>query len=91
MIFNKIYLINIILQTSFIDGESYTFTAISKVSSGFSTEELAELSKTLSTHWKRVKPGAILPSNIEWGKNKPDLWIEPESSIILQVKKIFFL
>lgn len=28
-----------------------------------------------------------MPPNIEWGKEKPDLWIEPESSVILQVKR----
>lgn len=27
-----------------------------------------------------------MPPNIEWGKEKPDLWIEPESSVIVQVK-----
>lgn len=32
-----------------------------------------------------------MPPNIEWGKEKPDLWIEPELSVILQVKTKFFL
>jgi len=40
----------------------------------------------LSSHWKRVYPGKM-PPNIEWGKEKPDLWIEPESSVIVQVKR----
>jgi len=42
----------------------------------------------LSSHWKRVYPG-VMPPNIEWGKEKPDLWIEPESSVIVQVKRTF--
>ncbi|XP_060868826.1 DNA ligase 4 isoform X1 [Metopolophium dirhodum] len=67
------------------DGESFKCSAISRVSSGFSTEELADLSRKLSSHWQRVYPGKM-PPNIEWGKEKPDLWIEPESSVIVQVK-----
>jgi len=33
-----------------------------------------------------------MPPNIEWGKEKPDLWIAPESSVIVQVKRtlLFF-
>lgn len=31
-----------------------------------------------------------MPPNIEWDKEKPDLWIEPESSVILQVKTLLF-
>ncbi|VVC30005.1 Hypothetical protein CINCED_3A019636 [Cinara cedri] len=67
------------------DDESIKCTAISRVSSGFSTEELAELSRKLKPHWKIVYPG-VMPPNIEWDKEKPDLWIEPELSVILQVK-----
>lgn len=70
-----------------LDGDSFKCIAISRVSSGFSTEELAELSRKLSPHWKRVYPG-VMPPNIEWDREKPDLWIEPPSSVILQVKKI---
>lgn len=33
----------------------------------------------------------MMPPNIEWGKEKPDLWIEPESSVIVQVKRTFLL
>lgn len=68
-----------------LDNESFKWTAISRVSSGFSIDELAELSRKLSSSWKRVYPGMV-PPNIDWGKEKPDLWIEPESSVILQVK-----
>ncbi|XP_025209212.1 DNA ligase 4 isoform X1 [Melanaphis sacchari] len=67
------------------DGESSKYSAISRVSSGFSTEELAGLSRQLSPHWKRFNL-KDMPPNIEWGKEKPDLWIEPESSVIIQVK-----
>lgn len=75
----------------FVDSESsFKCIAISRVSSGFSTEELAELSRKLFPHWKRVCPG-VMPHNIEWDKEKPDLWIEPESSVILQVKTKYTL
>lgn len=68
-----------------LEEDSFKCTAISRVSSGFSTEELAMLSQKLSPNWKRVYPG-VMPPNIEWDKEKPDLWIEPELSVILQVK-----
>jgi len=44
----------------------------------------------LSPHWKRFNP-KDMPPNIEWGKEKPDLWIEPESSVIVQVKRTLLL
>lgn len=69
-----------------IDGESLKCIAISRVSSGFSIEELDELSRKLSPYWKKAYPGKM-PPNIEWDKEKPDLWIEPESSVILEVKR----
>jgi len=53
-------------------------------------EELANLSVKLAPHWKRVGPD-IMPPNIEWDKEKPDLWIEPKLSVILQVKAALFL
>lgn len=80
----------IVYVKQFIDGELFKFTAISRVSSGFSTEELANLSRKLDPHWKRVYPKQI-PPNIEWGKEKPDLWIEPESSVIVQVKILLLI
>jgi len=44
----------------------------------------------LSPHWQRVYSGKM-PPNIEWGKEKPDLWIKPESSVIVQVKRKLLL
>ncbi|XP_050440237.1 DNA ligase 4 [Adelges cooleyi] len=61
------------------------FTSIGRVGSGCKMEELEDLSRTLATHWIKVKP-EIMPANINFNKEKPDLWIEPESSVILQIK-----
>lgn len=66
-------------------GENPTeFHSFGRVGSGCTQEELSELGAKLAPHWRRVKTG-IMPPNIIWTKEKPDLWIEPKNSIILQV------
>ncbi|XP_050525121.1 DNA ligase 4 [Daktulosphaira vitifoliae] len=61
------------------------FYSIGRVGSGCSDEELVELSNLLDPHWKQLKPGELIP-NIDWNKEKPDLWIDPKSSVLLQIK-----
>ncbi|CAH0388751.1 unnamed protein product [Bemisia tabaci] len=71
---------------SSIPGENPTeFHSFGRVGSGCTQEELSELGAKLAPHWRRVKTG-IMPPNIIWTKEIPDLWIEPKNSIILQVK-----
>lgn len=57
-----------------------------RVGSGYSVEELAELLEKLSPHWKPVK-GTEMPHGLVWTKERPDVWIEPQNSQILQVSK----
>lgn len=47
-------------------------------------DELAELGQKLSEHWNKCK-SKMPPAGLCWTKEKPDLWIEPTKSVILQV------
>ena len=58
-----------------------------QVGSGYSKKELSEFNQKLADHWKifdKKKPptNIILASGF---KEKPDAWIEPEHSRIVQV------
>ncbi|KAI5711248.1 hypothetical protein M8J75_015420 [Diaphorina citri] len=61
------------------------FVSAGKVGIGLSMEELVDLSQKMSPHWNRTRVGQ-LPDRIEWTREKPDLWIAPEHSYVLQVK-----
>lgn len=61
------------------------FYSVGRVGSGYSREELADLLQKLTPHWRTVKSG-FLPNGLHWTKEKPDVWIEPSKSQILQVK-----
>lgn len=52
-------------------------------------EELAELGKKLDQFWRKLKPGEH-PPGLKWTKEKPELWIEPRNSVILQVIPLIF-
>jgi hypothetical protein len=47
--------------------------------------ELTELIQKLSPHWQQVIPGQC-PPGLVWTKEKPDIWIAPQNSYILEVK-----
>ncbi len=64
--------------------EPCQFYSLTRVGSGFTDTELAELDQKLQAHWNRVKPNEK-PPRLQWTKEKPDLWIKPELSVILQV------
>nr|KAG5701196.1 hypothetical protein BaRGS_023305 [Batillaria attramentaria] len=69
-------------------GEPKVFHSFCKVGSGYSKKQLAEFNQRLADHWqvfdKRNPPDCIqLASGF---KEKPDAWIQPDKSCILQVK-----
>lgn len=66
-------------------GEPEIFHSVARVGSGYSMEELLELQLKLEPYWHHTVPGEMPPC-IEWTKEKPDLWIEPSKSFILEVK-----
>lgn len=71
------------------DGSHPTvFHSFCKVGSGYSKKELAEFNKKLAEHWKvfnkKNPPSSIILAS--GFKEKPDAYIEPENSCIVQIK-----
>lgn len=64
--------------------EPVEFHSVTRVGSGYSMYELTELIQRLLPHWQQVIPGQC-PSGLVWTKEKPDVWITPQNSYILEV------
>lgn len=79
--FNIFYLNNEMFLLGSTPTEFYSFA---KVANGFTNEELDLLVDKLKPHFKNVEKNKK-PEGIYWKKEKPDLWIEPRNSVILQV------
>ncbi|XP_014279240.1 DNA ligase 4 [Halyomorpha halys] len=62
-----------------------TFMSVARVSSGLSDSERAELTSKLNCHWKTFKRNDP-PSFLLLKREKPDVYIFPRCSKILQVK-----
>lgn len=71
-----------------VDGNPKKFYSMVRVGSGYSMDQLSELQMKLEPHWNKVNP-KDMPTGILWTKEKPDLWIEPSKSFILQVLIIY--
>ncbi|RZF41479.1 hypothetical protein LSTR_LSTR000193 [Laodelphax striatellus] len=67
-------------------GDPKEFLAVGRVGSGCTVGELEELGAKLAEHWNKTRAKAAQPRGLVWTKEKPDLWIEPSKSCILQVK-----
>ncbi|XP_050080411.1 DNA ligase 4-like [Anopheles maculipalpis] len=57
------------------------FVAVAKVSMGLSVAEWKQLNQSLQTHWRTEPIGGM-----HCGRTKPDVWIAPANSIVLQLK-----
>ncbi|XP_054278931.1 LOW QUALITY PROTEIN: DNA ligase 4 [Macrosteles quadrilineatus] len=66
-------------------GVPVVFESVTRVGSGCTLDELSELSRKLEPHWRRTKPGYVPPSHL-WTRERPELWLEPMDSVIVQVK-----
>lgn len=64
--------------------EPVEFHSVTRVGSGYSMYELTELIEKLLPHWQQVIPGQC-PPGLVWTKEKPDIWIAPQNSYILEV------
>lgn len=70
------------------DGTPQSFWSVAKVGSGYSLQELHELLAQLSSKWKVFNPKRppeklVLAQGL---KEKPDLYLEPCDSVVLQIK-----
>lgn len=61
------------------------FESVTRVGSGCTMDELEELGEKLKPFWQRLRTGDQ-PPGLKWTKEKPELWIKPSDSFILQVK-----
>ncbi|KAK9497557.1 hypothetical protein O3M35_004257 [Rhynocoris fuscipes] len=61
------------------------FSSLCRVGSGYSNLELNELLSKLNPNWCKFRPGKS-PPHLLLAREKPDVWIEPSKSHILQVK-----
>lgn len=66
-------------------GDPVEFYSFTRVGSGYTMTKLEELLAKMDPHWNRVIPG-ICPLGLHWAREKPDVWIEPKKSYILQIK-----
>ncbi|XP_069492673.1 DNA ligase 4 [Ambystoma mexicanum] len=61
------------------------FHSVCRVGSGYTMKELYDLGMKLAPHWKLYRKKDP-PSNILCGLEKPEVYIEPCNSVILQIK-----
>ncbi|KAH6934390.1 hypothetical protein HPB50_024031 [Hyalomma asiaticum] len=70
------------------DGTPQSFWSVAKVGSGYSRQELDDLLAKLTSKWKVYDPKkppeklVLAPGH----KEKPDLYLEPSDSVVLQIK-----
>ncbi|XP_018418656.1 PREDICTED: DNA ligase 4 [Nanorana parkeri] len=61
------------------------FHSVCRIGSGYTMKELYDLGLKLAPHWKRYSKRDP-PSSILCGTEKPEVYIQPGNSVILQVK-----
>ncbi|XP_071791788.1 DNA ligase 4-like [Asterias amurensis] len=75
-----------VAEPSKVPGEHPTnFIAFTKVGSGYSLKELYDFNQRLLPHLKVFKKERP-PSFLQFTKEKPEMYVKPENSFILQVK-----
>ncbi|EFA81882.1 DNA ligase IV [Heterostelium album PN500] len=58
-----------------------TFKSFCKVGSGYTDSELRTLQERLTPHWQKRPLG-----NVQFGTERPDVYIDPTASFVLQIK-----
>ncbi|KAF0288749.1 DNA ligase 4 [Amphibalanus amphitrite] len=64
------------------------FLSAGTVSSGLTSQQLLQLQRQLMPHFRRTSRSGQPPPGLRWTAEKPDLWIEPCHSQILQVRQL---
>nr|CAD7410420.1 unnamed protein product [Timema cristinae] len=79
------FLVGVAVPPTVEGTEPSEFHSLGRVGSGYTMDELAELLQKLSPHWQRVRIG-YNPPGLVWTKEKPDVWIAPHNSHIVEIK-----
>ena len=58
------------------------FRSFCRVGSGYSNKDLFSLLQKLQPHFRK---GGV-PSHLKFGREKPDVWIDPKKSVVVQIK-----
>nr|CAD7448752.1 unnamed protein product [Timema bartmani] len=77
------FLVGVAVPPTVEGTEPSEFHSLGRVGSGYTMDELAELLQKLSPHWQRVRIG-YNPPGLVWTKEKPDVWIAPHNSHIVE-------
>ena len=65
----------------------HRFYSLCSIGSGFTNKELYAFSEKLNEKWKPFDKKTP-PKHLELGSVKPEFWIEPRDSVIVQVKAV---
>lgn len=67
------------------DEETGVYLSFCTVANGFTVDEFDRIDRLTSTKWRNVSTHPH-PPNIRFGTRKPKFWIDPEDSIVLEIK-----
>lgn len=67
--------------------ETKKFCSLCKIGSGYTHKELLDYNQKLADKWKKFDKKCP-PVHLELSYEKPELWIEPKDSVIVQVKAV---
>jgi len=62
------------------------FYSLCRVGSGYNYRDLLGLMQKIQPHFKRGRPAADFAFKMHFGKEKPDVWLDPSKSVLLEVK-----
>lgn len=79
------FLLGVAVPSSESDKTPSEFWSVARVGSGYSDEQLGELEAQLDGNLQKWDDNAP-PPMIRCGKEKPQFWIEPSKSIVLEVR-----
>lgn len=68
------------------DATDGVYKSFCTVANGFSEKEYDEISRITATKWHVFKTEPPPPERVIFGSRKPDLWIYPEDSLVLEIK-----
>ncbi|XP_075216917.1 DNA ligase 4-like isoform X3 [Lycorma delicatula] len=78
------FLLGVAIPSDLPGQDPKEFHAVGRVGSGLNMKELDELGQKLN--WNNCKKKFTPPDGLYWTKEKPELWIKPCDSVVLQIK-----